>query len=190
MEVKIGKMKKGIFKNRYAKNAAIVSLCCVLGLTFLIIHGCSTFAGYSNDSIYPKDIKTVCLKMFDNQTFRRGVEYELSDAIAKRIEADTPYKIVTSEDYADSVMNGQIVSINESGLTVDRQTGLVLEKEVQIRAVVNWKNLKTGELLIDNRIVGSSASYSDYQQQDFKYGSSLAANNLAQNIVELMEKNW
>ena len=128
--------------------------------------------------------------MFDNQTFRRGVESDLSEALAKRIEADTPYKIVSSQDYADSVISGQILTIGEAALTIERQTGHVLEKEVDIQAVVNWKNLKTGELLIDNRTVGSSASYSEYQQQDFKYGSSLAANNLAQNIVELMEKNW
>ncbi|MBN2589461.1 MAG: hypothetical protein JXA96_06340 [Sedimentisphaerales bacterium] len=130
------------------------------------------------------------MKMFDNQTFRRGVEYELSDALAKRIEAQTPFKIVSSQDYADTVISGQIISIGEFALNIERQTGHVLEKEVGVNSVVNWKNLKTGELLIDNKTIGASATYSDYQQQDFKYGSSLAANNLAQNIVELMEKKW
>ena len=128
--------------------------------------------------------------MFYNKTFRRGVEYELSDSLAKRIEAQTPYKIVSNQDYADSVISGQIVSIGEYALTTERETGLVLEKEIEVQAVVNWKNLKTAELFIDNRTISSSASYSEYQQQDFKYGSNLAANNLARKIVELMEKKW
>jgi hypothetical protein len=128
--------------------------------------------------------------MFDNRTFRRGVEFELSDALAKRIEAETPYKIVSSTDRADTVISGQLVSINESALSLERQLGGVLEREVELQAVVNWKNLKTGELLITNQQVAASASYSTYQKQDFGYASNLAANNLARKIVELMEKKW
>jgi hypothetical protein len=152
--------------------------------------GCSEIAGYSNESLFPEDIRSVCLEMFDNQSFRRGVEYELTDALAKRIEADTPYKIVSDSDRADSVINGQIVSIGEFALSTDRELGTVLEKEVDLRAVVNWKNLKTGQLMIDHLEISASASYSPYQQQDFKYASSLAANNLARRIVELMERKW
>jgi len=152
--------------------------------------GCDGMAGYSNRSLFPEDVRSVCLEMFDNQTFRRGVEYELSDALAKRIEVDTPYKIVSDSDRADTVISGQIVSIGQFSLSTDRQLGSVLEKEVKLRAVVNWKNLKTGQLMMDNLKVSASASYSKYQQQDFKYASNLAANNLARKIVEQMERKW
>jgi hypothetical protein len=146
--------------------------------------------GYSNKSLFPQDVSSVCLEMFDNQSFRRGVEYELSDALAKRIEVATPYKIISSKDRADTVLTGQIVQVGESVLTVERETGLPLEKEIQLRAVVSWKNLKTLQLLIDNKSVTSEATYSLYQNQDFTYASALAANNLAKRIVELMEKQW
>ena len=56
--------------------------------------------------------------MFDNRTFRRGIEYTLSDALAKRIESDTPYKIVSDRDRTDSVSSGQLVVITESILTI------------------------------------------------------------------------
>lgn len=184
-------MKNGIFTNRrFDGNFAVVpvflcSCLCALGLC-----GCSGIAGYTNESLFPQNVESVRLEMFDNQTFRRGVEYELSDAISKRIEADTPYKIVTDADRADTVLNGQIVSIEELALSTDREIGTVLESEVLLRAVVNWKNLKTGDLLIDHKTVSASASYSIYQMQDFKYASTLAANNLARKIVELMETGW
>jgi hypothetical protein len=128
--------------------------------------------------------------MFDNQSFRRGIEYELTDALAKRIEAQTPYKIVTSRDRADTVISGQIVQATESVLTTERQIGRALEKNVELRAVVSWKNLRTGELLIDNKAVNASAGFSEWQSQSFEYGSTLAANSLAQRIVELMEEEW
>lgn len=152
--------------------------------------GCAEMGGYSNESLFPDDVDSVCMEMFDNQTFRRGVEYVLSDALAKRIEAKTPYKIVSSRDRADTVISGQIASIGELVLSIERERGGVLEKEVELRAVVNWKNLKTGQLLIDNQTVSASATYSAYQNQDFTYASNLAANNLARKIVELMEKKW
>jgi hypothetical protein len=146
--------------------------------------------GYSNESLFPDEVSSVYLKMFENQSFRRGLEYELTDALAKRIEAETPYKIISSPDRADTLMTGQITSVGESVLTTERQTGRALEKEVELQVLVNWKNLKTGELLLDNVSVNASATYSEWQNQGFRYASALAANNLARKIVELMEKQW
>lgn len=184
-------MKKGFVQIQPVRRK--LSFYCVLlcfGSLCAGLCGCSEIAGYSNEPLFPRDVDSVCLKMFDNQSFRRGVEYELSDALAKRIEAETPYKIISNEDLADTVISGQITAIGESALSTDRDIGSVLEKEVELQAVVTWKNLKTGEMLIDHREVSASASYSEYQMQDFKYASALAANNLAQKIVELMERNW
>jgi len=176
---------------KYKSSPTLLLLyCCALVLPILALCGCSEMSGYSNESLFPQDVDSVCLEMFDNQTFRRGTEYELSDALSKRIEVETPYKIVSSRDRADTVISGQIVSIAEFALSTERETGRVLEKEVELKALVNWKNLMTGELLIDNQSVSASASYSDYQQQDFTYASALAANNLARKIVELMETKW
>lgn len=181
-------MKRG----RHHKRRALTVLATLLSVVTaaILFSGCDGMGGYSNESLFPAEVRTVCLDMFDNQTFRRDVEYELSDALAKRIEAHTPYKIVSSKDRADSLISGRIVSIGEFALTPERELGGVLEKETQITAVVNWKNLNTGDLLIENKSVTASASFSEYQNQDFRYASTLAANNLATRIVELMEKKW
>jgi len=192
-------MKKINFKYIYTYSTgkcinpgALLLLCsyAVVCLTLSALCGCAAMSGYSNKSLFPDDVQSVCLDMFDNQTFRRGIEYELSDALSKRIETETPYKIVSDRNRADTVISGQIVSIGESALSTERETGRILEKEVELIAIVNWKNLNTGELLIDNQTVSSAASYSEYQMQDFKYGSSLAANKMARKIVELMEEKW
>ena len=167
-------------------SGALMLVCTLLGLGFC---GCAEMSGYSSESLFPPEVSSVCLEMFDNQSFWRGVEWDLSDALAKRIEAATPYKIISSKDRADTVLSGQI-NVTESVLSIERESGLPLEKEVRLRAVVNWKNLKTGQLLIDNRSISAQATYSEYQMQDFSYASALAANNLARRIVELMEKEW
>jgi hypothetical protein len=173
--------------HRETRKAAFIIF---FGLIVASLAGFCGCASYSNKSLFPEDVGSVYVEMFDNKSFWRGVEYELTDALAKRIETETPYKIISSRDRADTVISGQIVSVDESWLSTERQTGRPMEKEVELRAVVNWKNLKTGELLIDNKSVSASASYSEWQEQGFRYGSTLAANNLAQRIVELMEKEW
>jgi len=156
----------------------------------LTLSGCAGMFGYSDESLFPQDVKSVRLEMFDNQTFRRGTEYDLSDALAKRIESDTPYKIVTSADRADTVISGRITAIRNLGLSREREFGGILESELEIVALVNWKNLRTGELLIEHETISASASYSTLQNQDFQYASALAANKLAAKIVELMETKW
>jgi hypothetical protein len=163
---------------------------CALVIVGLGLCSCSKMTGYYNSSLYPQDVRSVCLEMFDVQSFRRGVEYELSDALAKRIEADTPYKIISSPDRADTVMTGKIESISSSVLSIEREGGQALENEVELRVVINWENLKTGELLIDNELVIARATYSGFQNQTFSYASGVAANNLAQRVVELMQKKW
>lgn len=166
--------------------------------TFIIIaagfaalfNGCGQIGGYSNQSLFPDNISSVYVEMFDNASFQRGVEYELSNALAKRIEVETPYKVISSPERADTIISGKIVQISESILTTERQIGRALEKEVHLRAIVTWKNLKTGQLLIDDQSVSASATYSQWQNQPFRYASALAANNLAEKIVELMQKQW
>ena len=152
--------------------------------------GCAPTGTYHQDSLYPQNIQTVCLEMFDNRSFRRDVEYQLTDALAKRIESETPYKLQSNQNRADSIMTGQILSIHDSVLTIERETGKALEKEMSIEAVVSWKNLRTGELLLDNEPVTATASFSEFLNQSDSYAEGLAANRLAQRIVEQMETSW
>ena len=162
---------------------------CIL-MFFALVFVFSGCEGYSGDSLYTKDVDSVYLEMFENRGLRRGVEFEVTDALSKRIEAQTPYKIISNRDVADTIMSGEIVTIGESVAVSERETGRAIEMLVEIRAVVNWKNIKTGDLLIENMEVVGRSSYSRWQNQGFRYASGVAANNLAEKIVELMEKDW
>jgi hypothetical protein len=145
---------------------------------------------YSDESLYPGQVSSVYVEMFDSASFRRGHEYVLTDALAKRIEAETPYKIISNRNRADTVLSGYITAVDETILADEQQTGLPLEKQFEITAVVSWKNLKTGELIIDSETASAAASFSEFQDQGTEYASRLAANRLAERIVEMMQKSW
>jgi hypothetical protein len=152
----------------------------------LFFAGCG---GYSSKPLYSQDIKSVYVEMFDNTTFTRDLEYDLTDAVAKRIESETPYKIVSDRSKADTVLSGKITGIGSSPLTVERETGRALENQAEIFADFSWKNLKTGEYLLTNS-ASATASYSEFQQQGFNYASKAAMNKLAERIVEQMQTGW
>ena len=177
-------------KIRLLKNSVWLRNGSAAMLFIFISIGAIGCGGYSNQSLYPQDVNNVCVLMFDNDSFRRGVEYELTDALAKRIEAITPYKVISNQDKADTVISGRIKAADTTVLSVERQTGRALEKEVSLTAVVRWENLKTGKYLIDNETISATATFSEWQNQSFEYASTLAANKLAQKIIEKMENKW
>jgi hypothetical protein len=158
----------------------------------LVPTGCGEInpGGYSNEWLYPAQVSSVYVEMFDTVSLRRGHEYHLTDAVAKRIEAQTPYKIVSNRNRADTVLSGRVSGAGEAILVREQQTGQPLEKQFEMSAVISWKNLKTGELLINNESASASASFSTLQGQGVGYASKLAANRLAERIVEMMQKSW
>ena len=166
-----------------------INCSCALMLfcSFLFFAGCG---GYSNQSLYTNEVKSVYVEMFDNTTFQRDLEYDLTDAIAKRIDAETPYRIVSDKSRADTVLSGKIVSIGSSALTIERETGRPLENQAEVVAQFSWKNLKTGEYLLENVSASATASYSQFQQQGLDYASKTATNKLAERIVEQMQVKW
>jgi hypothetical protein len=168
------------------------SICLLVSLITLAVglSGCDEPGGYSTRPLYNDEISSVYVKMFDNKSFERGVEYELTDALAKRIEAQTPYKVVSSMDRADSVISGYIGRAGRGILSAELETGRPMEKEIVLTATVDWKNLKTGQFLVEGKEVTASATWSEWQNQGIAYGTSLAANKLAERIVELMETPW
>ena len=170
------------------KTCLIANLILVLSGLLLLAGSCS-LEGYSNSWPYPEQIRSVYVEMFDTSSFRRGYEYVLTDAICKRIEAQTPYKIISDRDQADSILSGSLQTRN-SVLTVDRSSGSPLEQEALATVTFSWKNLRTGEVLINNEMVRTSAPYSHFLDQTYEYSAHEAVNKAAQRVVERMENPW
>jgi hypothetical protein len=168
-------------KNMSRKQFALWMIACIS-----VLVGCQ---GYSNSWLHRQDVNTVYVEMFENNSFRRGYEYILTDAICKRIEAQTPYKIVSDRNVADTILSGS-ASVGVGVLAGNRWTGRPLEQEALVSVVVTWKNLKTGQVLVDNQTVYGSASYASGLGQTVDYSIEMAVNKAAQKTVELMEKPW
>src|SRR5947208_344009 len=67
--------------------------------------------GYTTQPNYDTSIHTVHVPIFKNDTLRRGLEFELTRAVVREIEAKTPYKVVSDCNHADTELTGTIVTL-------------------------------------------------------------------------------
>jgi len=144
-------------------------------------------------SMYPQDVATVAVPIWQRGpgVYRRGLEFRLTEAVIKRIELDTPYK-VTDKSRADTLLEGTIVRVNQRVLSFNPRLATPRDEQIRIVVRLKWTDLRTGEVLHEERNLRASGVY--YPEcplnEDFYEGSASAVNRLAQLIVETMEKPW
>ncbi len=74
-----------------------------LAVVAALVSGCAYRFG--NGTLYPPEIRTVHVPMFDSVSLRRGLGERLTEAVVRDIELKTPFKVVDSVG-ADSTLTG------------------------------------------------------------------------------------
>jgi hypothetical protein len=105
-----------------------------------------TVFGYTTKPNYNCDIRTIYVPIFKNRTFRRGLEFDVTRAVIREIEAKTPYKVVSDCDHADSELIGTIVSTSKALVNLNPENE-VREAETTLTVEVIWRDRRTGEIL-------------------------------------------
>lgn len=149
--------------------------------------------GYTTVSQYRQGIKTVAVPIFRRASneYRRGIEFRLTEALTKQIEAQTPYKVVDKAK-ADTLLTGTIRRVRQNVLSFNPDTGRA--REIQMRIIVDftWKDLRTGEVLLTKKDFRVAAEYIPPApfREDFFLGSEGAFNKMARLIVEQLAQPW
>ena len=93
-------------------------------LVGLILSGCASdpTVGYSSQSLYAPQFRTVAVPMFENNTTARQMEMMLTDALVKKIQSRTPYRVV-DEMNADTLLTGTITDVELQPLNRSSVTG-------------------------------------------------------------------
>ena len=102
------------------------------------IMGCATTdpkSGYTSRSLFDESIKSVEVRIFSTKEFRRGLEFELAEALVKRIEADTPYKVLKGLQ-ADTILEGQLITVRQAVLADEYNSDLPTEKQQQLVSIL------------------------------------------------------
>ena len=128
----------------------------LLAVSALLLPSCNwdgnfTVLGYTTKPQYPDHIRTIYVPIFKNLTMWRGLEFDLTRAVIREIEAKTPYKVVSSPSCADSQLSGTIVSLNKNVINRN-QLNEIREAETTLAVEIVWKDLRSGEILSRPRL--------------------------------------
>jgi hypothetical protein len=122
--------------------------CCLMGCFALMLASCSgdghfTLFGYSTRPNYDPGIRTVYVPIFQNVTYARGLEFDLTRAVIREIEAKTTFKTTDCRANADTELIGKIISTTKGVITVN-QLGEVREAQAGMGVELVWRDLRPG----------------------------------------------
>ncbi len=158
-----------------------------------MLTGCSTdpTKGYSFQSTFDADTRTIAVPIFDNSTMSRGLEVDLTEAIIKQIQRRTPWKL-TDADRADTTLTGAITTTRLSVLSDSPQTGLVQEQVVQITIRFDFRDNRTGDTIVARDGFAASATFIPQRgvAERLEHGQRSAIDELAHDLVSELRAGW
>lgn len=186
-----------------------------IGLFCLCLSACEAgghfnLLGYTTRPNYDPCIRTVRVPIFKNETFRQGLEFELTKAVIREIESKTPFKVVNADESADTELVGKIVGRSKNVVNFN-QLGEVRDAEGTLTVEVNWKDLRVaagpdplsapfplpgGPPMLPPStskkkvLVQSMASFRPELGQSLTSAEQTMVNNMAVQIISMMEQPW
>lgn len=160
----------------------IVITCLFLGV---LLTGC----GYTTQRPFPEHVNSVHVEMFHTRDFRRDLEFRLTEAVVKRIEMDTNYRIAARRE-ADTVLSGELVEVRQNTLGNDFRTDLPRETSAAYVISFRWKDLRTGKILVERERFPYVATYIPPVGESFFDGAVRGLDGVAEQLVESMESQW
>ena len=172
----------------FTKKRLLIQLTCLI-IVFAMISGC----GYSSKSLISRNINSIYIPIFDNSTFRRGLEFDLTKAVKNEIMSSTNLRIVQKES-ADTILygkinRGNINSVTEQVLTQNRRDDIV-ESRLTIFVDIKLEDRRTGRALVEERGLFRSAEFVVNRGENLNSAAEEAIIRLAETIVRHLEEKW
>lgn len=150
--------------------------------------GYSTDRGFRETNSDNDRIRTIAVEVFESKEFRRGIELQLTEALKKRINADTRYRLA-NKSYADTLLSGEIREVRQSTIGRDFRTVEPRETAATLLVSFQWKDLRNGEILLDRPNFVQTADYTRLLGEDFHHAMQRETDRMAERIVEAMESS-
>lgn len=179
--------------HRLLSKAAFGVFLTTLLWSVLSLGGCATDPnrGYSFASIHDRNIRTIAVPIFENNTYYSGLEVRLTEAIIKEIQRSTPWRVVRSSNAA-TTLSGHLTNVDVFQLSRQRETGLVQEEAVKLTVDFDWMDNRSGETLVSRRQFTALASFVPHRGvgEPIERGQDAAINALARDIVASLQSDW
>jgi hypothetical protein len=168
-------------------------LCFVLAALFaFLLPGC---AGYHVGPVKPRfmgGINSIAIPTFRNATLIPRIEVLVSDTVIRQFQQDGTYKIASSPDTADAILEGEITDIRrrpDRSVIGDVQS----TEEFNMTLTIHYKVIRraTGETVDERTVSGNTEFFvSGDVNQDERQAIPLATQNAAISLVSELSEGW
>jgi hypothetical protein len=166
-----------------------VRVACLLAL-WTVLPGC----GYMLGAPVAQDIRTIAVPIATSDSFRRGVEFQLTEAVHKQIQTTTHLRLV-NEPFADARLTLHLVEVNKDVLG---ETAFDDPRELQVSYAVlaTLVDLRTGAICQEQVPLPAELTLAGRSEFAPEVGHSLATaqqralEDLARQVVEKLEVAW
>ncbi len=166
---------------------------CVFGGLFVgIVAGC---LGYNVGPAFSPGVRTVAVPIFKSDQFRRGIEFQLTEAVQKELKLRGLQ--IAKDPYAETRLTGQIVSYRKDLLS-ESAFDDARELQLSLAVMVTWEDVRTGQILNQQEIslppealyLTSNASFAPEIGQSLATANQQVVDQVARDIVNKMEMPW
>ena len=150
-----------------------------------------TGCGYSIRAPFDPSVRTVYVPVFRSITFRRDVNFQLTELVQKEIEKRTPFKVVGTPEGADMILDGEI-NVADKNIIVENPFNLPRQLTATLFANVKWTHNPPleKELIADPVIVSATVNFVPEVGETSLTAFLQANQKIAMQIVDMMEEPW
>lgn len=162
-------------------NSCLLRQLICVAFVFVLVSGC----GYSQKSLIDRKINSIYINIFENNTFIRGIEFDIAKAVKDEIMSRTRLRIV-QKDSADIILTGKIGDSVQAALSQSRDN--IVESSVSISVSIELLDTRTGRIM-GGGASGSAAFLVD-RGENVQSATEEAIANLARDLVNKLEEEW
>ncbi|MGE3314471.1 MAG: LPS assembly lipoprotein LptE, partial [Planctomycetaceae bacterium] len=118
----------------------------ILWCAVLSASGC----GYNIGAPFQAEIQSIYVPIFTSTSYRRNLEYQLTEAVHKEIQKQSHFRLV-KEPQADTRLTGHIIDVRKERLGENGYDD-PRELQMQFSVEVTWEDLRTGQILVQQRL--------------------------------------
>ena len=150
-----------------------------------------TACGYTQTELFDTQYQTVATPIFENKSFERDVEFQLTEALTKELELRTPYKVV-NRTTAETVLSGTITSVRHKLLSRTFEGGIAQEIQLIVNVSYEWKDTKTGKVIRKRGQLSGTGEYLPARgtSEPIEVAKHQAVAEIARDLVSSLRKDW
>ncbi len=144
--------------------------------------------GYSTRSLISRDISSIHIPIFENKTFRRGIEFDLTKAVKDEVMSKTNLRIA-GINYADTILHVSVERVDESIITSGFRDSVV-EAQMILFVDIRLVDIRTNRTLIGKTGLSQSTGYIVKRGETLESAIEEGIVDLAETIVNLLGEKW